>query len=275
MGKGIAAGFKKLYPKMFKEYRQLCEEEKFTVGKLFVYRTNNKVIINFPTKEDWRLPSKIEYIEKGLDRFIEQYQEFGITSVSFPQLGCGHGELNWSIVQALMEERLGRLPIPVFIHIFSVGPNFLPEHKDPEYAREVKLERQRVSIDAFWNDLKSIEPHESGLIKQLSLLDSSVFINDRYLEVIEQSHEPLRISREEIEDLWNILRIRGTLQVDDIQKYASRESDVDILFDLLTKLDYVKEVSLRTQNQTGFQKGLRYDPKPISPAPKMKDIVIG
>jgi O-acetyl-ADP-ribose deacetylase (regulator of RNase III) len=120
MGKGIAAVFKKLYPEMYGQYRRLCQEGKFNVGTLYIYRTPNKIIVNFPTKKHWRQPSQVEYIEAGLRKFVEHYTDYGISSVSFPQLGCGHGELDWETqVQPVMERYLQNLPIPVYIHLYS------------------------------------------------------------------------------------------------------------------------------------------------------------
>ena len=62
MGKGIAKDFKNLYPDMFTSYQKYCESGDFSVGKLQLYKTKNHWILNFPTKKDWRNPSKIEYI---------------------------------------------------------------------------------------------------------------------------------------------------------------------------------------------------------------------
>ena len=118
MGKGIALEFKRIYPDMFKEYQVLCKEGKFEVGQLWLYKTPQKWVLNFPTKRDWRDKSRIEYIEAGLKRFVEIYKPEGITSISFPRLGCGLGGLNWeNEVHPLMESYLSLLPVEVFIHV--------------------------------------------------------------------------------------------------------------------------------------------------------------
>src|SRR5688572_9683963 len=57
MGKGIALQFRELYPRMFEEYQRLCESGQFKIGSLFLWRTSNKLILNFPTKSSWRRPS--------------------------------------------------------------------------------------------------------------------------------------------------------------------------------------------------------------------------
>jgi O-acetyl-ADP-ribose deacetylase (regulator of RNase III) len=151
MGKGIAAVFKKLYPEMYQQYRRLCQEGKLDVGQLYIYRTPNKIIVNLPTKKHWRQRSRVEYIKAGLEKFVTHYEDYGISSVSFPQLGCGHGELDWETqVQPVMERYLRGLPIPVYIHLYTQPPDFVPERLDVDYARQVRLERQRISADRLW-----------------------------------------------------------------------------------------------------------------------------
>jgi O-acetyl-ADP-ribose deacetylase (regulator of RNase III) len=117
MGKGIAADFKRRYPEMFQIYKTFCAKKQFRVGQLYVYRTANKWVLNFPTKQHWRNPSKIEWIEACLKKFVETYTAQGITSISFPQLGCGNGGLSWDEVRPLMERYLEDLPIPVYVHV--------------------------------------------------------------------------------------------------------------------------------------------------------------
>lgn len=67
---------------------------------------------------DYDMMYLIEYIDAGLKKFVDSYQEKGINSISFPRLGCGNGGLNWEKeVKPLMEKYLRPLPINVFIHL--------------------------------------------------------------------------------------------------------------------------------------------------------------
>lgn len=119
MGKGIALLFKQRYPEMYHQYRKLCQAGELEVGKLFIYRAADKIIVNFPTKKHWRSPSRLEYVEAGLKEFVRHYPEYEISSLSFPQLGCGQGGLNWEQeVQPVMEGYLKDLPTPVYIHLY-------------------------------------------------------------------------------------------------------------------------------------------------------------
>jgi len=120
MGKGIAKKFKDLYPDMFKEYKEYCERGQLDIGKLWLCKTSDKWVLNFPTKKHWRNKSKVAYLEAGLQKFVETYAELGITSVAFPMLGCGNGGLDWeNQVQPLMEQYLSDLPINVYIHVWQ------------------------------------------------------------------------------------------------------------------------------------------------------------
>jgi O-acetyl-ADP-ribose deacetylase (regulator of RNase III) len=118
MGKGLAKAFKTYYPEMFAEYAKLCAEKQFAAGQLLLYRTPHKWVLNFPTKRHWRQPSRLADIENGLATFVRTYPEQGISSVAFPQLGCGNGGLDWEgTVRPLMERYLQDLPLDVQIYV--------------------------------------------------------------------------------------------------------------------------------------------------------------
>lgn len=118
MGKGIALEFRNRYPDMFSEYQMLCKAGKVKPGHPYLYRDMNGIsILNFPTKDNWRSPSKFSYIDDGLNWFRESYQELGITSVAFPPLGCGNGGLKWEDVGPEMYRKLKDLPIEIEIYV--------------------------------------------------------------------------------------------------------------------------------------------------------------
>lgn len=106
MGKGIAYQFKLKYPNTNKSYVIACKKGALRIGTLHWFRENGKMIINFPTKDMWRMPSRIEYIEVGLNALIGLIKETGIKSVAIPALGSGNGGLDWEKVRPIIEERL-------------------------------------------------------------------------------------------------------------------------------------------------------------------------
>ena len=121
MGKGIALQFKKAYLNNFKAYEEACKRKEIVIGKLFVTRDNNlqtgeKIIINFPTKNDWRKPSEYSYIEEGLNDLISVIEINKIKSIAIPPLGAGNGGLEWERVKKIIEQKLSSLDVNVFVY---------------------------------------------------------------------------------------------------------------------------------------------------------------
>lgn len=113
MGKGIALMFKERFPANMEAYARACEEKKVTVGKVFVTETGALLgprwIVNFPTKQHWRSPSKLQWIEDGLKDLREFILENNVSSIAIPPLGAGNGGLEWSEVLPKIESALGDL----------------------------------------------------------------------------------------------------------------------------------------------------------------------
>ena len=114
MGKGVALMFKEAYPENFQAYEDACRSNRIHVGAMFVTERNQmfgpKWIVNFPTKAHWRFPSKLEWIEQGLEDLKRVIHEKQIRSIALPPLGAGNGGLNWKDVRSKIESALGDLP---------------------------------------------------------------------------------------------------------------------------------------------------------------------
>ena len=83
MDERISSIFRRRYPSMFARYRWICEQQLLVPGKLWIYNTPKKrKILCFPVMGQDDLSFKA--IEQGLAKFLETYQEKGITSVAFP-----------------------------------------------------------------------------------------------------------------------------------------------------------------------------------------------
>lgn len=126
MGKGLALAFKQRYPHMFVSYQQECREGKLRIGQPTLYKASTPWILNFPTKDHWRDDSKVEYLEEGLQYFIAHYKALKITSIAFPKLGAGLGNLSWSMVGPLMVNYLSQADIDVSIYITEGDQEYLP-----------------------------------------------------------------------------------------------------------------------------------------------------
>ena len=206
MGKGIALKFKQLYPDMFKSYQHFCENEMLQIGKLWLYKSENKWILNFPTKIHWRNPSKMEYIEKGLQKFVATYKEKNITSIAFPKLGCGNGGLDWKDVKPMMDRYLKNLPIDIYVY-------------EDEYitGKEFKnIKEMKTWLSQYPKDLRYIE-----------------FKNDIYSLANKENIDNSHIDEEELSDFWSTLKNSGFISKDNIS------TNEKVIFELASKLEYI------------------------------------
>ena len=109
MGAGVAAEFKKRYPEMYKDYVNRCRRKELKPGCPYLWQNpsmfgegKDELIINFPTKDNWRDPSKYEYVEDGLMRMRDLLRHADGRTVVMPAVGCGHGGLNWERIKGMI-----------------------------------------------------------------------------------------------------------------------------------------------------------------------------
>lgn len=136
MGAGIAYEYRLRYPKMFDKYKKYCSDGAISVGKLWLYEieaeysnTPYKKILNFPTKNHWKYPTNKEYLDIGLQKFVDTYIDKNIKSIAFPLLGADKGGLDERVSFEIMENYLSKCHIPVEIWYFD------PKAKDDLYDK--------------------------------------------------------------------------------------------------------------------------------------------
>lgn len=113
MGKGIALMFKERFNDNFRQYAQACNAKQVRTGKMFVTEPSEldgpRWIINFPTKQHWRSPSKLEWVTEGLQDLRQFVLDNHVRSIAIPPLGAGNGGLEWDRVKLEIERALGDL----------------------------------------------------------------------------------------------------------------------------------------------------------------------
>ena len=266
MGKGVAKEFKRIYPEMFKKYQELCENGKINIGTLFLYKTDNKWILNFPTKINWRNPSKIEYIEKGLKKFVAEYSRLRIHSIAFPPLGAGNGELDFQTeIKPIMIKYLHEIPIQVFIYP-HMGDSSLPEHRTPHKLKEwLRSEPESLAFDEVWEDLSNLAKIGQG--QSFETLDAktefrAVIDQEEKFLIISVENNTISISYEILFEFWKQLRSNGF----SISEIAPEElgENLDYLIPIFSKLDYVKIVEYTEYRKNNLNQtpsiGLQYYP---------------
>ncbi|MCL6272197.1 macro domain-containing protein [Sansalvadorimonas sp. 2012CJ34-2] len=107
MGRGIALMFKQRFKRNMKLYAAACKAQQVQVGRVFVTYTGElsgpRWIVNFPTKQHWRNPSKMEWIVAGLQDLKLFILENGVESIAIPPLGAGNGGLPWPEIRRQIE----------------------------------------------------------------------------------------------------------------------------------------------------------------------------
>ncbi len=244
MGKGIARRFKRAFPDMFKQYQALCEAGELQVGRLWLYRDPERWVLNFPTKKHWRNPSRPEYVDAGLQRFVEMYSEVGITQIAFPQLGCGNGELDWEAqVRPLMERHLSKLAIDIFVHLFPSAD--VPEHRNlVEMKRWLRLDVEALAFTEVWEDIVGAV-REHGELRALagqSPFRVTVQTGDDEGIRVEAADGDLEIPREAILEFWQQLRTFGYVTPGILE--ANLEVSFPYLVTIFAQLPYVRPVRL-------------------------------
>ncbi len=267
MGKGIAKQFKARYPDMFADYKKYCDDKSLTTGKLWLYRTPNRWILNFPTKQHWRSKSRVEWIHAGLEKFAATYAEQGITSIAMPQLGCGNGGLDWETqVQPVVENVLGDLEIPIYIYIRKPNAAFVPEHKPraEELAKD-SLPRQEVPFARFFQDICKQKKDANATLWWLKesdqRSDDSALVPESPLCTLDLGTETeVRAPGEDLLRLWSRLTTHGVVR---ISVWAKRlKIDPEVLHGFLTGLQYIEDVAVyeNAAPETPAHLGIRYSP---------------
>lgn len=109
-GAGLALEFKQRFPSQVDYYRKVCRSGGLKPGQLLVNpetMEDDPVIMFAATKDDWRAPSKRQWIIdclEGINIFLIDHQDFNL--VSIPALGCGLGKLSWQNLRPRFESIL-------------------------------------------------------------------------------------------------------------------------------------------------------------------------
>ncbi|MCC5654200.1 macro domain-containing protein [Nostoc sp. XA013] len=119
MGAGIALEFRLRYPDMYARYIRICNDNLMEIGKLWLYKSGQHWILNFPTKQHWKKPSKLEFLELGLQKFVDTYVEKEITSIAFPLLGTQNGGIPQDKSLEIMDKYLSKCELSIEIYIYD------------------------------------------------------------------------------------------------------------------------------------------------------------
>jgi len=185
MGAGIALECRLRYPEMFEKYVIHCKNGELAPGILWLYKADDRWILNFPTKADWKAPSKVGYLHAGLEKFVESYEKKGIESIAFPLLGADKGGIPKEESQAIILQHLDLLNIRIELYHYD------PNASDDLFADfqnwyvsggdVILREQHKISKNILTKISEAFTSHE---VKQLNQLGSIKGVGVKSLEKI-------------------------------------------------------------------------------------------
>ena len=119
---GLALALRDRFPAMAKDFRHYCHAENPKAGGAWLWAGPEHVIINLMTqeasKDEKSHPGKasernVGHALKALRKIIEDEE---IKSIALPRLATGVGGMEWGKVEALIDQHLGDLAIPVIVY---------------------------------------------------------------------------------------------------------------------------------------------------------------
>jgi O-acetyl-ADP-ribose deacetylase (regulator of RNase III) len=183
MGKGIALQFKENFKVNYNAYVEACKRGQVQIGKMLVVRDSSlqgeRVIINFPTKTEWYKKSQYNFIEEGLKDLVRVLEEYQISSVALPPLGCGHGGLSWEKVKRLIEKYLQNSPAKAIV--------FQPNEK----VKEI-LQKQQAKKDVKLTDARAMLLYALAKYEERGEV-ANVFAANKIAYFLQESGEPMRL----------------------------------------------------------------------------------
>lgn len=125
MGKGVALAFKHQFGEIVTDpYEYICRLGAMRPGDIQLVEQSGflgnqpYLIVNAATKDDWRNPSRIEWVEQCLDNLVSVLSSRETyTTMAIPLLGCGCGGLQGSEVRSMIEDALADLPLTVYLYM--------------------------------------------------------------------------------------------------------------------------------------------------------------
>lgn len=101
-GAGLALEIRRRFPAAHQRFEYAARQGLVAPGQIFPTFVPPRTIFHFPTKRDWRDPSRLEDIEAGLHSLARHLITLAIPAVAIPALGCGLGGLAWDDVRPLI-----------------------------------------------------------------------------------------------------------------------------------------------------------------------------
>lgn len=126
-GAGLAKTAARRWPQWSHEYRDVCARGTVKPGDVNVCERSlwamPRWIVAVATKDHWRAPSRLEWVEAGLRNLAKWAAESPVGSIATPALGCGLGGLAWEVVRPVAERILSPVAESEHVAIMLYAPH--------------------------------------------------------------------------------------------------------------------------------------------------------
>jgi len=246
---------------MFSRYREICDRGELQPGRLWLWQGVDHWVLNFPTKLHWRQPSRIEWIEQGLRKFVDQYEALKIREISFPRLGCGNGNLDWDDVRPMMEHYLKMVRVPVYIHDFEKDIG-VPEHLEQIANQAASLIPSGIEFDDFICGLRTISSIAGDRLVELTSHKSfCAHVDDLQNLRIEEGGKVWEFDAEDLHGAWVSL-LRGLVTRERVE--WSQGDGGDFVITLLSLLPNARAVEIQRNDKPEIAVELRPSARQVS-----------
>lgn len=120
MGAGIAVEFRNRFPKMYTQYKAVCEGGGLKPGGLFVAKEGGYVIHNIASQKNPGADARYVWLHMAAYRAAERVVEMGGATLAIPLIGCGIGGLEWSGVRNVLD--LIETEVPMQFEVWKFEP---------------------------------------------------------------------------------------------------------------------------------------------------------
>lgn len=120
MGAGLAKQAALRYPSVLQRYQHYHQRVGLSIDRLLCYPVEDgRSLILLPTKQHWRDPSQLKWVDANLARLARGLERPSnqITSLALPLIGAGLGGLDRNDVIACVYHHLNYQEIPIDFYI--------------------------------------------------------------------------------------------------------------------------------------------------------------
>lgn len=126
MGKGIAVEFRRRWPAMYEEYRNLCMTSNFQLGDVFRWKDECTTIFCLGTQTSWRVAASHQAIQRATTNMLLIAEKEGVSEIRVPRIGAGLGGLDWASVKAILVDVASGSRVRLLVYEdFAPGQEFV------------------------------------------------------------------------------------------------------------------------------------------------------